>query len=209
MSQLFTVGIEGCRFLTLVFDLWALLAIVVVIMVARIAISRFNCFPFRNVKVDSVKLGFDFPSVTIRVDRRERELAYALWVELGTRKAALPFDEEHDVISEVYDSWYAFFGMARQLMREIPPENMKGANSLAVVTERILNEGMRPHLTRWQAEFRRWYKQALDDSSNAEKSPQEIQRQFSGYDELVADLERTNRVLMRYRDTLGEIAGIN
>lgn len=64
---------------------------------------------------------------------------------------------------------------------------------------------MRPHLTRWQAAFRRWYGQALVDEANKGKSPQEIQRGFPEYDELVADLKRANETLQGYRDTLGDI----
>lgn len=209
MTPLFSVGVEGFRFLTVSIDLLTVAIIIVVavlVVIVRCLLTKYKVSPFRCVKVDSVKFGLDFPSVTIKVDRREQELAYALWVELGTRKAALPFDDEYDVIVEVYDSWYAFFSIARKLMREIPPDRLKGDDSLSVVTERILNKGMRPHLTRWQAEFRCWYKRALDEPANAEKSPQEIQRGFPGYEDLVADLKKTNDVLMRYRETLGEIA---
>ena len=205
MTPLFSVGVEGFRFLTVSIDLLTVAIIIVVAVLAvivRCLLAKYKAPLFRCVKVDSVKFGLDFPSVTIKVDRREQELAYALWVELGTRKAALPFDDEYDVIVEVYDSWYAFFSIARKLMREIPPDRLKGDDSLSVVTERILNKG----LTRWQAEFRRWYKRALDEPANAEKSPQEIQRGFPGYEDLVADLKKTNDVLMRYRETLREIA---
>ena len=198
MTPLFSVGVEGFRFLAVSIDLLTVAIIIVVAVLAvivRCLLTKYKAPLFRCVKVDSVKFGLDFPSVTIKVDRREQELAYALWVELGTRKAALPFDDEYD-----------FFSIARKLMREIPPDRLKGDDSLSVVTERILNKGTRPHLTRWQAEFRRWYKRALDEPANAEKSPQEIQRGFPGYEDLVADLKKTNDVLMRYRETLREIA---
>lgn len=91
----------------------------------------------------------------------------------------------------------------------MPPDLSKGSDSLAAVTGHILNDGMRPHLTRWQAEFRRWYKREIAEPKNAERSPQEVQRGFPGYDELVADLKRTNGILMRYRETLREIAGMD
>lgn len=191
--------------LTMTVNLVALAVVVVIIAVVYCLIGRFGNPPGRKIQVDSIRLGCGLPSLTIRIDRRERELAYALWVELGTRKAALPFDEEYDVISEVYNSWYKFFGIARELMREIPPQPSKGDDTLVFLTEKILNNGMRPHLTRWQAAFRRWYEQALADDANKGKSPQEIQREFPEYDELVADLKRTNEVLQGYRDTLGEI----
>ena len=39
-------------------------------------------------------------------------------MELSTRKIAIPFDIENDVIDEVYDSWYNFFSTARELLKE-------------------------------------------------------------------------------------------
>lgn len=205
MSALLSVTLEGCRFLGITVDLWLVIGVAAIVLLVRALMSRVGAFPFRNVEIDSVALGFGPSSINIRVDRREQKLAYALWVELGTRKAALPFDEEHDVIVEVYDSWYKFFGIARDLMRDMPPYPSKGHNSLAFVTESLLNKGMRPHLTKWQAVFRRWYGVALEDPANREKTPQEIQRDFPGHEDLVDDIKRTNKILVRYRDKLDEI----
>lgn len=203
--QVLSLGFEDCGVLTVTVNLVALAGVIAIAVVAYRLFGRFGILPGRKIQVDSIKLGCGFPSFTIRVDRRERELAYALWVELGTRKAALPFDDEYDVISEVYDSWYTFFCAARELMRQIPPRPSKGDDTLVFLTEEILNNGMRPHLTRWQAAFRRWYEQALAAEANKGKSPQEIQREFPEYDELVAELKRANETLQGYRDTLGDI----
>lgn len=47
-------------------------------------------------------------SVKLKYNRKDQEVAYKLWVELSTRKIGLPFDQENDVITEVYNSWYDF-----------------------------------------------------------------------------------------------------
>lgn len=91
MTHLFSVGVEGYRFFVVTLDLWMIGGIVAVIaLIARFVLPKCKALPFRNVKVDEVKLGFQLPSVTIRVDRREQELAYALWVELGDEEGRAP-----------------------------------------------------------------------------------------------------------------------
>lgn len=203
--EIFSLTLTDWHQLTFTADL-AVVAVVAILVVAiRWVIGKIQGSAGRAYTIDCLSLGFDGPSVTIRADNRERELAYALWVELGTRKAALPFEEEYDVIVEVYDSWYTFFGTARELMRDIPPKLLKGNSSLVYVTEAILNKGLRPHLTHWQAAFRCWYAQALELEENKGRTPQEIQRDYPQYEELVADLKRTNDILIKYRDELARI----
>jgi hypothetical protein len=136
-------------------------------------------------------------------------IAHDAWVELRSRKAAIPFDSEYDVIVEIYNSWYELFRALRELAKSIPPESVRArgdAPMLADVLLSALNDGLRPHLTRWQARFRRWYDKALADSRNANKSPQEIQRQFPEYEALIADLHRVNAGMIEFTNELGRIA---
>jgi hypothetical protein len=67
----------------------------------------------------------------------------------------------------------------------------------------VLNEGLRPHLTKWQARFRHWYERQMDNKSDA--SPQEVQKDFPAYDELIADLLEVNKRLMIYRLKMNEL----
>jgi len=67
-----------------------------------------------------------------------------------------------------------------------------------------LNNGLRPHLTRWQATFRHWYDEALKKS--LDKSPQEVQRDYPQYSELVEDLIKVNKQLVKYADVIKQIA---
>ena len=71
---------------------------------------------------------------------------------------------------------------------------------------RVLNQGLRPHLTRWQARFRRWYDTAITTESNRGKSPQESQKQFPEYAALVGDLTALQTNVVRYATVLREIS---
>ena len=59
------------------------------------------------------------------------------------------------------------------------------------------------HLTRWQAEFRHWYNKAYQ--ADADHRPQDVQKQFPHYDELVRDLTKVNKELLTYASWLERI----
>ncbi len=146
-------------------------------------------------------------AVKIRPSYEDIQIAHRAWVELVTRKAALPFDEDHDVIREVYNSWYALFQEMRSLAKAIPAEKVrrsKDTRELVRLLVDALNRGIRPHLTQWQARFRHWYDEAI--RSIPERSPQEVQRDYPQYQELVDDLKKVNRELVAYAEVIREIA---
>ena len=133
----------------------------------------------------------------IERDRETARLAHQAYVELITRKAALEFEERDDVLTEIYDSWYALFGEIRRLTRELDADGIARNADLRQLHDllvAVLNQGLRPHLTRWHARFRRWYTAEAD--GRPEASPQEIQRAYPEYDELVASLRMANQLLI-------------
>ncbi len=145
--------------------------------------------------------------VKIRPSYEDIQIAHKAWVELVTRKAALPFEADHDIITEVYDSWYILFQEMRDLTKTIPAERIrasKDSQELMRLLVNALNKGLRPHLTQWQARFRYWYAEALKNS--IAKSPQEIQRDYPQYQKLVADLIKVNKQLVDYAEVIRQIA---
>lgn len=181
----------------------AVLAIVVVVLIwlwfrGRIGLGSFE--------LDSAGIGIGDTTVSFRPNRTDRQIAYAIWVELNTRKVGLPIDPEHDVISEVYNSWYEFFGVTRELIKEVPAHKLKSKGTRAIVwaSVQVLNEGLRPHLTRWQARYRRWYEGKLKDEDI--RDPQSIQEEFPKYDDLVKDLMSINAKLIEYRKAMYQLA---
>lgn len=158
----------------------------------------------KSVVIDEVSLGIGDNTITLKYDKKDKEIAYKLWVELSTRKIAIPFDVDNDVIDEVYNSWYDFFGIARELLKEIPWNHINDSTQLIPLTVKVLNHGLRPHLTTWQAKYRKWYEKEKKEHSDL--SPQEIQKKYSDYDELIADILHTNEKLIYYKDLMHKIA---
>ena len=162
-----------------------------------------------EITIDEIELGIGSNSkVKLKYDSRDRQIAYKLWVELSTRKIGLEFEKGYDVISEVYDSWYEFFKIARELLKEIPVEKIQDdkETSLVEISIQILNKCVRPHLTKWQAKYRKWYENELEKNKDKQISPQEIQKEYEYYDEMVDDILNVNKKIKEYSKILYSIA---
>jgi len=162
---------------------------------------------FQKFEIDQAEVGIGPNKLKLLINETDRQIAYKIWVELSTRKIGLPIDLEHDVISEVYDSWHTFFTVTRELVKDVPVNKFRRKETEEIVRMSIgvLNDGLRPHLTKWQARFRRWYGKATEHSGFIEQSPQEIQQRYPKYDELQADLLAVNQRLMAYRKIMYEL----
>lgn len=160
--------------------------------------------PWKSFEIDEAELGVGNQKIRLKPNSIDQQVAYQIWVELTTRKIGLEIDLENDVISEIYDSWYNFFGITRAMIKEIPVSKVqkKSTQEIIRLSIDVLNTGLRPHLTKWQARFRRWYNKKLDDPNYAECTPQEIQKAFPQYDELTREMLDINKKLMSYRTQL-------
>lgn len=165
-------------------------------------------FTFKNFEIDQADIGIGDQKFIFKPNMTDKQVAYAIWVELSTRKIGLPIDFEHDVISEIYDSWFGFFTVTRDLVKGIPAQKVRRDSTQKIIrlSIEVLNEGLRPHLTRWQARFRHWYDRELrkyDEGTGEEVlDPQLIQERFPKYGELKADMERVNQSLIKYRNQM-------
>lgn len=155
-----------------------------------------------ELSIEWIDIGGGASSIKLKINKYSQELAYKLWIELSTRKIGIDIDEENDVIIEVYNSWYEFFYVAREQLKNLPYCSFKNNQELVRITCDVLNSGLRPHLTAWQAKFRKWY----EFNSNNILSPQEVQKKYPFYDELLLDLVEQNKKLIKYRDILKKIA---
>ena len=161
-----------------------------------------------SFEIDKTEIGIGTGKVTIKPSYEDLQIAFQLWTELNTRKIALPLDEENDVLAEVYDSWYDFFRIARELIKSVPVTRYRRHQSTRTLVDTalaVLNTGLRPHLTKWQAKYRRWYRAQLEREENQNLTPQEIQQRYPNYADLVTDIKRVNRHLLAYSKSLGRM----
>ena len=99
---------------------------------------------------------------------------------------------------------YRITKIARELLKDIPASRLPYSNDLIELTEKVLNKGLRPHLTTWQAKYRKWYEK--EQLNYTEDTPQELQRKYPHYDELVDDLIKTNMRMIEYKNLMKKTA---
>ena len=159
-------------------------------------------------EIDEAMIGIGNQKIKIKPNYEDIQVAYKLWVELSTRKIGLSINFENDVIVEIYNSWYEFFKITRELIKEIPVSKVRkneSTQALVRIAVEVLNEGLRPHLTKWQAKFRKWYTEEIEKEENKGLAPQEIQKKFPEYEELINEMQEVNQKLIEYRKVLEKL----
>lgn len=159
-------------------------------------------FEIVNMNINIANIG----SINIEKNKNISQIAHKAWVEIMTRKVGLLFEEDNDVIVEVYNSWYTMFSIIRDLLKEIEPKKRdKDFEKIEKILIQVLNYGLRPHLTKWQAQFRRWYNKEIEKPENENLTPQLIQKKYEKYNELILDLKETNKQMIQFANELKKL----
>lgn len=183
-------------------SVWIIVLLVLVLMALAVRLYR------HTNKYELVKLRLQIPGIgnaEFTPNDEDVQIAHQLWTQLVTRKAAIKIDPEKDVITEVYDSWYGLFALTRELIGSIPIKYLQedSTKQLISLSTDVLNIGLRPHLTTWQAKYRNWYKHQT--SALASKTPQELQKEYPEYEALITDMLVVNENLIDYAVQLKKI----
>jgi len=189
--------------------------IVIIIFIIGFVIIKYIIARIRKktgTNIIPVEFTYELGGASIKYEIKRNfinvEVAHKIYVELITRKAALEIEENKDVIEEVYNSWYNLFKITRDELKNITGDilsNDNSTNDLENLLTDILNKGLRPHLTEYQAKFRKWYTEELEKNENKGKSPQDIQRNFTEYKELIISMKNVNSLLIKYAGELNRI----
>ncbi len=191
---------------------WCLIVIMFVAIGGIIFVRRQQLFGKASyLEVNEAEIGIGSGKVKLKANLDDLQIGFKFWTELTTRKIGLPLDEEHDVIVEVYNSWYEFFGIAREMIKSIPVSKIRASQTtkeLVLISVHILNKELRPHLTRWQARYRRWWDSVVDDAAHKDVPPQQLQQMYPHYEELIAEMKAVNAKLVIYANHLKKMIEI-
>ena len=187
---------------------WIIIAILIVLILIMVLIKKYALRSFSCHEM-SVEISGS-PKLVFKVERNNENLYIAnrIYIELTTRKAAILIDDNDDVIEEVYNSWYELFGIIREEIKSLPGKYLRDhdpTTALIGLTRKILNEALRPHLTEHQARFRRWLETEKANANNKSKSPQELQKNYPDYVNLIASMKKVNRTLIAYAEELDKL----
>ena len=195
---------------SLTLNIWILLLVFALIYLIQYLIKKFKNKSVVEQNIFPVKLKYSLggTEVEYEISRNYQnvEIAHKIYIELITRKAAIEIEEGKDVIVEVYNSWYSLFQITREELKSIDGQLIKDNNTSSQLVELltdILNKGLRPHLTEYQAKFRKWYSEQLEENKNS--SPQEIQSKYEEIGPLMSSLKEVNKTLIVYSEQLKKI----
>lgn len=191
-------------------NVWIILLIIFLFFLIRYLIKLYKEKNSVDKDIQLVKLKYKIGGVEMEYNiirnYQNIEIAHKIYIELITRKAAIEIEEDKDVIVEIYNSWYYLFQITRNELKLIKGklliDNNTSQELIRLLTD-ILNKGLRPHLTKYQARFRKWYSEQLEN--NKGKSPQEIQTEFNGIKELINSMKEVNKTLIEYSKQLKKI----
>lgn len=196
---------------SLIVNLWLLLLGIVFYFLTRYIVRRFKNTGKVHQEITPVKLKYKMGGSEIEysINRNFQniEIAHRIYIELITRKAAIPIDD-NDVIVEVYNSWYTLFQTTREELKKLSGEMLldnQVSKDLIKLLSDILNIGLRPHLTEHQAKFRKWYNNAITLEENRNKTPQQIQSEYGDYKNLFESMKAVNQLLIEHSKRLNEI----
>lgn len=211
MTNLFTLALTSDGGLRIEVA-WCLIALIFIAILGMAFFRRNQLLGKTSyLEVNEAEIGIGNNKIKLKANLEDLQIGFKFWTELTTRKLGLPLDEEHDVIVEIYNSWYEFFGVAREMIKSIPVSKVVASEStkeLVLITVHILNQELRPHLTRWQAQYRRWWESVIDDPIYKDVPPEQIQKTFTHYKELMAEINAVNRKLVVYTEQLKRMVGM-
>lgn len=190
------------NYLELHISIWLFLIVLIVVGLYVLWIRRKTEMELVNLKFSIGNIG----ELELKPNHEDSQIAYKIWTELETRKAGQKIDLNEDIISEVYDSWYSLFQVIRNSITEIPIQKYRHNESTKKITDialQAINQGLRPHLTKWQGKYRNWYKQ--NEQSLKSKSPQDLQKDYPQYEELKADLLKVNLELIEFKEEMKKL----
>lgn len=157
----------------------------------------------RMVKKVQVSLPFGLGSAELEPDYAEQQVAWILYVELSTRVSLHPLDPEHGLLRESLSSLHSIFTTTRTVLREAGPHVAGHPQSVGAVALRVLNQGLRPFLSKWHPLLSEWEGTKMDGESAIEH-----ERRWQRTREMRTELSTLSTNLQVYALALAKISGV-
>lgn len=151
----------------------------------------------------TVSLPFGLGSASWESDPTERNAAWELYIELVTRIAVQSLEPNVGLVREALNSLYSLFGSTREILRKAGPKVGASKRSVGGIAIAVLNQGLRPFLSKWHPELQEWEaKKTTDMSTKAHEQAWEKEPTLRG------ELEALRQELAVYAHALAAIAGV-
>jgi hypothetical protein len=156
------------------------------------------------LKSVTVSLPFGIGSASWEADPTEQNAAWELYVELVTRVAVQSLSAEQGMVREAMNSLYSLFGSTREILRKAGPKVGASHESVGGIAIAVLNNGLRPFLSKWHPLLQTWEATKAPDVSS-----QAHEKAWDQEPALRRELEALRQELEQYAHALADIAGVS
>ena len=152
----------------------------------------------------AVSLPFGIGSAEWETDSTERNAAWSLYVELVTRIAVQSLEVDQGTLREAMTSLYSLFGSTREILKASGPGVGASHDSVGGIAIAVLNNGLRPFLSKWHPLLQAWeVKRPID------LSPQEHEKNWLEEAQIRNEFTTLCVDLEKYANALAKIAGVS
>jgi hypothetical protein len=151
----------------------------------------------------TVNLPFKLGELEFEPDEIQQRVAWELYVELTTRIAIQPRNPGEGLIREALTSLYSIFDATREILRVAGPSVAKGPKSVGPVAIEVLNNGLRPFISKWHTLLLA-HEQLRAPNINI----RDHEYTWEKADEFRKELTELQEQMKIYSQALAEIAGI-
>ena len=151
----------------------------------------------------TVSLPFGIGSASWEADPTERNAAWELYVELVTRVAVQSLHPQEGLVREAMNSLYSLFGSTREILRKAGPDVGASHDSVGGIAIAVLNNGLRPFLSKWHPLLQEWEEQKPTGTS-----PQLHEKAWDKEIIVRGELDALRGDLEQYANALAAITGV-
>lgn len=151
----------------------------------------------------SVSLPFGIGSAEWQADPTERNAAWSLYIELVTRIAVQEMEIYQGTVREAMNSLYSLFSSTREILKAAGPDVGASHDSVGGIAISVLNNGLRPFLSKWHPCLQAW-----EANRPANLSPQNHEKNWIEESQLRSELAALRIDLEKYANALAQIAGV-
>lgn len=160
----------------------------------------------------SLNLPFGLGGVELVNEESQQLVAWELYVEYSTRITTQKLDKNTGSIREALNSLHSLFATTRSVLKDKGPGTISSENSVGVIAIRILNEGIRPFLSKWHCKLSK-YENEQSAALNQGTAPGVVaDKNLSDWkyqDDFYQELETFQQELLALVDVLATIAGVS
>ena len=159
----------------------------------------------------NINLPFGLGGANILITEAQKNVAWALYVELATRVAGVALKPGMGSAREALNSFYSLFETTRSVLRIQGPGAAEGPESVGPIAIDILNRGLRPFLTKWHtnlSSFEAEQTEAQRSRFGGEVTVVVDESSWPERDAFYQELEENRQGMLQYIEVLARIAGV-